>query len=207
METIKRLAYTGCDALTTVTLPASLNSIEGGIFQYCDNLTKVIVPKSLTMNLNDSLYGFNAKTAGPIGSGCDVEFGWDEEIPDGVFERWYSLEKVTIPATVTKIGNNAFNMSNDEDWNSNLKEITLSENLTSIGANAFRCCNNLEGIIFPDNLTSIGDYSFAGCSKLKEITFSNNLKSIGYLAFDNCVSVEELSFPDSLETIGRLAFL
>ena len=77
---------------------------------------------------------------------------------------------------VTAIGDGAF-MSGYETRN--LSSITIPASVTSIGANAFDGCINLSDISLPAGLTSIGDYAFDSCRNLSNITIPASVTSIG----------------------------
>ena len=69
-----------------------------------------------------------------------------------------------IAYPVTSIGYNAFD--NAFYGRSLLSEITLPSSVTSIGNSAFSGCNLLSEITIPASVTSIGGSAFKGCSSL-----------------------------------------
>jgi hypothetical protein len=79
--------------------------------------------------------------------------------------------------TVVSISKSAFS-SNDS-----LTSVTIPSSVTEIGDQAFMYCTNLTSIIMPDSINYIGTYAFLGCSKLSSIKLPNSLKSIGSGAF------------------------
>ena len=106
------------------------------------------------------------------------------------------LENIVIPATyqgkaVTKIIS-----YNYDTLESHVKSITLPVSVTSIGNDAFSCCSSLESITIPDSVTSIGNYAFNGCSSLESITIPGSVTSIGNYAFNACSSLESVTFSD-----------
>ncbi|MBR6198103.1 MAG: leucine-rich repeat domain-containing protein, partial [Bacteroidaceae bacterium] len=114
-------------------------------------------------------------------------------ICDKAFSSYYCspLKEITIPDSVTSIGNGAF------DECESLKVITIPDSVTSIGDKAFFNCESLEEIIIPDSVTSIGEWAFCGCESLREITIPNSVTSIENGAFRECDSLEEITIPDS----------
>ena len=137
-----------------------------------------------------------------------------------------------IRCNVTSIGNDAF-------FYSNLISITIPVSITSIGNNAFMGCSSLASIIIPSNVTSIGYYAFASCSGLTSIRVDpNNQKydsrgqcnaiietntntliagcklsvipqsviTIGQAAFYGCGSMTSINIPNSVTRIGDYAF-
>ena len=110
------------------------------------------------------------------------------EICDDAFRDLENLKKVTLPDTVTKIGNTAFNSTP-------LEEIKLSANLEYIGDSAFGHCTMLSSIDFPETLTHIGNYAFTDCCNyaFKEVTIPDSVTYIGYNAFFNCTRLEKFN--------------
>ena len=94
-------------------------------------------------------------------------------IPDGIteigeqFMYCESIKKVTIPLSVTSIGNNAFIGC------VSLSSIKIPDSVTSIGSNAFYGCTSLKSITIPDSVITIGGNAFEKCSNLKSVTFEN----------------------------------
>ena len=84
----------------------------------------------------------------------------------------YTLICITIPDSVTSIGDYAF------AWNDTLCCGTLGNGLRSIGTGAFAECG-LSTITIPGGVTSIGDEAFAGCGQLNEVYFDGNAPSLG----------------------------
>ncbi len=61
------------------------------------------------------------------------------------FQQCYSLEKITLPNSITSIGDYAFSYSG-------IMNITIPENVTNIGNYAFCKCLWLESITIPDKV-------------------------------------------------------
>jgi len=54
---------------------------------------------------------------------------------------------------------------------SSLTSITIPDSITSIGESAFRSCSSLTSITIPDGVTSIGHAAFAACESMNAVTF------------------------------------
>lgn len=81
-----------------------------------------------------------------------------------------------------------------------LEKITLPETITEINAYAFYECINLEQIVAPEDmlLETIGVYAFTSCSKLQSVDFNySNLSSLGSNAFASCTSIEKIDLSTS----------
>ena len=87
-----------------------------------------------------------------------------------------------------------------------LASITVPDSVTSIGNNAFRDCSSLTSINIPDGVTSIGISVFYNCSSLTSVTLGNGVTSIGNSAFYGCGSLTSVNIPDSITSIGDEAF-
>lgn len=90
---------------------------------------------------------------------------------------------------------------------SSLASISIPSSVTSIGDGAFSGCSSLTSIAIPDSITSIGDGAFSGCGSLTSITIPNSVTSIGASAFENCSSLTSITIPDSVTSIGWRAFM
>ena len=124
----------------------------------------------------------------------------DDSEMNGAFRNCSSLTSITIPESVTSIGNNAFAIC------TGLTSITIPESVTSIGNNAFAICTGLTSITIPESVTSIGDYAFEGCRGLTSITIPESVTSIGDGAFFCCSSLISITIPESVNYIGSNIF-
>ncbi len=225
------LSYTGTD--TALTLPDSYNGkcyeIYKDAFYYCDSLTSVTIPDSVTSIGNSAFACCYSLTSVTIGSGVT-------SIGESAFYWCNSLTSVTIPDSVTSIGKAAFSGC------SNLKSVTIGSGVTTIDDYAFYGCNSLTSIAvaadnlsyqsidgnlyskdgktliqyaigkqdasftIPDGVTTIGDKAFSGCSSLTSVTIPDGVTSIGNYAFQDCSSLTSVTIPDSVTSIGWMAF-
>ena len=121
-------------------------------------------------------------------------------IGDHAFSFCRSLQKISIPDSVTSIGDSAFYVCES------LQEISIPNSVTSIGNSAFEDCTSLQEISIPNSVTNIGNSAFADCNSLQEIAIPNSVTSIGYDAFVLCNSLREITMPNSVTSIGYHAF-
>ena len=109
-----------------------------------------------------------------------------------------------IPATyrklpVTEIGSHAF------EYVDSMTSISIPESVTAIGDYAFAHCD-FTSVTFGANsqLTTIGKYAFF-ISSLQSITLPDGVTTIDEAAFDGCDKITSISIPDSVTTIAYRA--
>ncbi len=77
----------------------------------------------------------------------------------------HNFTTVTIPSTVTRIGNFAFR------YCSNLKSVKLPDSVKEVSINAFESCVHLQCVDFGKNVSFIGLEAFKGCGSLRSLVF------------------------------------
>nr|MDE6607614.1 leucine-rich repeat domain-containing protein [Lachnospiraceae bacterium] len=93
---------------------------------------------------------------------------------------------VTIPDSVTKIGEDAFS------GNTTLVSVNIPSSVETIGYNAFADCTALEHISIPNGTTVIEDAVFSGCTNLSRVSFGKNLKKLGSGVFAGCSKLQKV---------------
>lgn len=126
-----------------------------------------------------------------IGTACT-------SISDDVFSYCSSLTSITIPSSVTSIGNNAF-------ISCGFTSINIPNSVTSIGYGAFQDCGNLTSCTIGSGVTSISYNTFNGCFSLTSCTIGSGVTSIGENAFDGCYMLTSIvSNPTTPPTLGNV---
>lgn len=195
---IGKNAFTGCAALTSISLPDSLSVIGSGAF-WETSLEEVTLPATLTTTGSAS----NSGPFADISTLKTVTFADGIEIiPENVLYRASSVENVYIPNTVTEIKRAAFSGfsggvgPDDTDSGISAENVILPESLKIIGDNAF-LKSGLKTIVIPNGVESIGSYAFSGCNSLSSISLPESLTKIGVGAFNN-TNLSEIILPASL---------
>ncbi|MEE3416186.1 MAG: leucine-rich repeat domain-containing protein [Prevotella sp.] len=121
-------------------------------------------------------------------------------IPQGMCAENANLTSITIPGSVTCIGDLAF------DHCSSLSSVTIPQTVTDIQPNAFYYCTSLTSISFPDIITSLQGGICQGCYNLTDVHLPLNLQQIGSGFFGNCRALSNIDIPNTVTNIGRAAF-
>ena len=227
VTSIGRLAFEQCTGLTSITIQDGVKSIGKQAFSDCTGLTSITIPDSVT-NIENWAFSntpflneqtTTVKYVGKWAVSCDygaesavIESG-TVGIADMAFYNCSALTSITIPDSVTSIGNGAFLRC------SGLEVISVSENneyYTSVDGVLFNknktkliCCpasRKDKSYIIPDSVTSIEDYAFYGCSSLASVTIPDSVTYIGSKAFYGCTSLTSVTIPEGVTSIGECAF-
>ena len=188
-------------ALTAVTIPNSMTSIDSHAFQGCSNLKKVIWNARNAQDfppINTSYY------IHPF-SGCDrlTDFVFGEEvehIPAYLCRELTLLNTIVIPNSVTSIGTNAFSFCRG------LTKVSIPNSVKTIGNWAFYRCTGLTTVTIGNSVTSIGNRAFYSCTSLTEVSIPNSVKTIEFRAFEGCTGLKTVTIGNSVTTIGESAF-
>ena len=124
------------------------------------------------------------------------------EIKPKAFWNCDSIEKITLPAGIAKIGADAFNSAN------NIKGVYISDlavwcniNFSSAQSNPLRYNGGklyvndvlVTDLEIPDTVTQIKDYTFHYCN-CKTVSIPASVTRIGISAFECCAALETVTF-------------
>ena len=123
------------------------------------------------------------------------------EIGNSAFSNCEKLTSIDIPNSVTSLGAYAFNQCYA------LSSVRLSNSIRSLENSTFKGCESLTSIVIPASVTSIGDNAFNGCRHLSSVDIPNSVTEIRYYAFNYCRDLSSVHLPSSLKTIYPGAFM
>ena len=180
-------------SIELITIPNTVVNIQP---QYCDVKIKLEDGNATYEVINNCLIEKATKKV--------ISGGKDSIIPEGVKEigkgafSETSIEEITMPNTVDKIGGIAFASCK------NLKRVTLNEGLKETGFAVFSE-TSIETVTTPSTVEKIGSCAFSRCKNLKTVTLNEGVKSIGTAGFLE-TSIEEMVIPSTVEEIESLTF-
>ena len=170
-------------ALSSITLPDRLSTIEYSAFKYCSALAGLIIPAGVTELQTPICFGCE-KLSGiwvdvankhyandAVGVLYSKDFSVLLECPDGL------TGKYTVRDGTSRIDFGAFD-------GSALTEVALPDSVAVIDGLAFYGCTGLNEIVIPSGVKEIGDRAFYACENLKAVYFLGNApETVGECAF------------------------
>ena len=118
-------------------------------------------------------------------------------IADKAFQSKQRVISITVPDSVTYIGDSAF-----RDCIS-LTELNLGNGIKTIPNYMAYGCNKLQSIVIPDSVTTIGDDAFYGCSSLTSV-YIYDLTNWCNISFSGYYYSNPLYYADNLYVNGEL---
>jgi uncharacterized protein YjdB len=210
--------------ITSVTIPATVESISEGAFSSCGRLTSIKVKGGSYESVDGVLYTsgrgtllqyprakegasftVSASTTRIADFACGGARFTSVHLPNslrsigvGAFGG-SAITSLVLPPSLESIPNYAF------QWCSNLTTIILSNSVTSIGAFAFSG-SGLTSADIQGSVASIGNNAFEFCGSLTKVTMGRSVTSIGEAAFRYCEKLASVDIPKSVTYIGPEAF-
>ena len=184
---ITKDAFRDCSAITEVTIPSTVTSVNG--FRRCSGITSLTLSEGITEIETNAFDGCTSLTSVTFPSTVITICG---------FQECTGLSSVVIPDATTTLGDYVFYGC------TSLTDIEFGSGLQSIGSYAFGK-TGITSIDLPDALPAIGEYAFYS-SDLVSIDIPDSVLSIGFAAFAGCGSLKRVYLPEELTEIGYMAF-
>lgn len=196
--TIGSYALYGCKTLTGISHSDGVVALGGYAMAGCVELVKYRFAP-YTQSVGNNAFASDTK----LGSVTNFENTKVSQVAQNVFSQCSSLISISLPNTITAIGDRAF------EGCSKLTSMDLSKTkTTTIGASAFASCVNLGTIIFPTTLTIIGTSAFKDDTNLRSVQNLEKtiVSTINKDAFWECKNLSSVKLPQTLSTLGESAF-
>ena len=193
--------------ITSVSLPASLQSVGERAFANCRNLTSVTFLGPVKYIHREAFAKSGLRNM---------------HMPEGVLRieaaafSGTALAAANIPASVEYLGAGVFadcksfigaTIGNNANGSSRCFKTVNGMLLTADGKELVQApLGSSTRLNIPAGVETIRSGAVRGSESLKEVVFPEGLKNIGSYAFYDTVNLQSLSFPESLETVGHSAF-
>ena len=173
-------AFYKCSALKDVHIPSAVTTIKKNTFYECTSLSEITIPKNIASIAEYAFYKSGIKK---------IIFDKESQLTEiNCFSGCAALEQVEIPASVTKIGKNAFSLC------TSLTTVSFEETAKVEELIGFAGCTSLTSIEIPPSVKTIADRAFSGCTALQSITVPKSVKTLGSSAFGNCTALSSVNF-------------
>ena len=212
---------TDCDSsAVNVEIPSQLGgcpvvNIGESAFMYCNALTSVKIPDSVTYIGDSAFYGCGKLSSISLPANVTT-------LESGAFAYCGSLTQLVIPNRVNYIGNYTF-------YNcTQLSSISIPDSVTVIGEGAFKntAAYNAtsNGVVMIDgwavacigmydtNITlnsgtrGISNNAFKDCTSLCNLTVADTVRYIGASAFEGCIALNTVKLSSRLTRIDEYTF-
>lgn len=151
--TISEGAFSDCIGLNEFIIPETITSIGAYAFE-TSGLTEIVIPNTVTSIGNYAFAYCDSLLKATINGKCTGT---------SIFQRCLSLSEVIIGEGVDSLTLDMF--AGDRL----LSKVTLPSTLTSIGQRTFNNCKSLTSIIIPEGVLDINSYAFGYCYNLVEV--------------------------------------
>ena len=143
-------AFTGCDGITSVSIPGNVTTIGEWAFYKCKGITSVTIPNSVTAIGEVAFAYCKGITSVSIPSSITT-------IEQRTFEGCSALKSITLPNSIQEIGNEVFYCCYD------LSEIDIPSSVTTIGKKILWECISLKTVtVHWDTPLAVPDNAFDG---------------------------------------------
>ena len=214
----------GSSGIESVTIPASVTSMDPYAFKGCFSLTNLLGDSHFISSDRKFLYDPDAFFpmlliffAGRNDSSYEIPEGI-QAIENYAFEGATNLKSITFPKSLFYIAGQAFTGCDNLEalYGSHTtsdhkgfvtdggelqflvpeidEDYVVPDDVTSLGNSLFYARHNLRSVKMGDQVTSLGDYVFEWCSNLKSVTLSANLSSMGINPFHSSKALESVYF-------------
>ena len=164
-----------------------LESIGEYAFPWCSYLQELNLPASLTEIYPTSFKGNGIRKL-TVASG-NPKFDSRNDCNAVILKEknmlLFGTPKTVVPATVTSIGENAFDNMNM------LVNFVIPDNVTTIGKAAFNACNGLKSLSIGSGVTTIGENAFQNSTKMEDVYCTADPAKLTWEGYDNVKNFKE----------------
>lgn len=116
---------------------------------------------------------------------------------DATGKGYTGMSRAIIKEGVSSIANNAYK-------GTDIVSVSIPESVTSIGNSAFYNCMKLKSLRIPSRVTSYAYELTQNCGALVDVQLPEGLITIGGFAFKNCYLLPKIILPSTLEKLDNV---
>ena len=215
-------AFKDCSRLRSIILPSSVKSVGARAFYGCTGLLEVALPASVELqigafegcnNIKSVTASADVISAFPYARLEKIVINGGDHIHESAFMGYTALREISLPASIKKIENLAFNGCE------NLEAVCIRDlaawcaiDFGPSDANPLRYAKKLylknelvSDLVIPEGVLKISPRAFDGCRSITSITLPASLTEIGEGAF-RATSIKTLSIGAGVSVIEKYAF-
>ena len=120
-------------------------------------------------------------------------------IADYAFANDSTLYQITLPCTISRIGDYAF-------YGSEIHNIFLPDGNIQLGTQAFGNCKQLISIDIPEGIVELPDSLLRNCTSLAAVTLPDSLEVIGQNLINGCTMLKMIHIPAGVQGLDADCF-
>ena len=197
LTTIGASAVEDCDHVRSLTIPASVTTIEQNAFYSIDSLRTITFAEgSRLATLGDGAFRNNTMLESINIEACTQLTNF----PNSIFYNCPSLKSMTVPASVETFGNWMF------DYTNNIEALTFLA--PSVPRSFYSGRKQLKTLNIGPGVKRIDNSAFSSCMGLNHLNISDDVDGlvIGEWAFSDCDSLPSVHLPAGVSGLEDYAF-
>ena len=191
--------------ITNLIVPEGVTSIGHDAFYGCEGITSVSFPSTLE-TIGDNAFASSGLTSVDISAGLTtINYGAfmncanlsSVTIPEGVETIGGSafcktgLTSLTLPSTIRSMSQSFYGCDS-------LTDLTLKEGITTLGG-SFYSCTALTTVNIPGSIKEVGYSDFSSCTGLTTVTLNEGTEKV---QFNSCTNLETINFPSTIKEVA-----
>lgn len=186
---IQQYAFSGCNALNSVTIHPNIKRIKQYAFNGCDSLKGVYI-EDLQAWCHILFEPYNYGNASEILQSNPLQYA-----------HHLYLDSVEVKEVVYPEGGFIWDFAFLSCWGIN--SVVIDPTISSIGKYSFSDCRSLKSIAIPESITTIDYKAFYGCAKLETVYLYGKPYFNGKDVFANCEELKDFyCYSDECPTTG-----
>lgn len=213
LEKIGALAFYQCHSLRQIVLPKAVASVGAEAFACCRELREVVIEGNL-VECGRNIFAYAEKLR-------KLSFlGEQRKIPEYFTWKCTSLKQVIVSDCLENVGLAAFEGTTflkeltESDLTDSILldgktmegEVKIPEGITAIAGGAFYGNDKITSVRLPHSLKFLGEKAFCSCTQLKEVILPEKVTVISEGAFAYCSQLERIASEGEIKAVGEKAF-